>query len=194
MNPGAGEVGNAAAQSNPGSWLSQLLQAFLNFYKNLLNELATFLQNPVGTLQQIITAFATNPVAALLAYGPLLLFAAYEVISPIATYGPMLAALPLILSLALSSVTVPLGEIAAVRAGCGAGRRRSATGLRVRRVSRYGRWPAWPRRWRVPQRLRPLRLPRVPVRLPRRHRQRLLGVSPTWWVVAVIQEPASGRR
>jgi PPE-repeat protein len=116
VNPGAGEVGNAVAQSGPGSWLSQLLQAYLNFYKDIFNELSAFLQNPVGTLQQIVIAFATNPAAALVAYGPLLLFAAYEVISPIATYGPMLMALPLSLGLGFSSVTLPLGEIAPIAA------------------------------------------------------------------------------
>ncbi len=116
MNPGVGVVGNAVGQSGPGSWLSQLLQAYLSFYKNLFNELSAFLQNPVGTLRQIIMAFATNPAAALVAYAPLLLFAAYEVISPIATYGPMLLALSLSLSLGLGSIILPLGEIASVAA------------------------------------------------------------------------------
>jgi PPE-repeat protein len=117
LNPGAGEAASAAAaatQSGPGSWLSQLLQAVLNFFKNVFRELSAFLWNLVGTLQQIIIAFITNPAAALVAYAPLLLFAAYEVISPIATYGPMLLALALSLSLGFSSMILPLGEIAPV--------------------------------------------------------------------------------
>jgi PPE-repeat protein len=102
VTPGVGESGNAAAtaqqagaqaqaaQSGSSLNLSDLLSSFLNFYKNLLSQLSTFLQNPAGSLQQMLAAFAANPAAALLAFGPLLAFAAYEVISPIATYGPML--------------------------------------------------------------------------------------------------------
>jgi PPE-repeat protein len=119
VNPGAGEASDppaTAAQSGPGAWLSQLLQAYLHFVKNIFNEFSAFLQNPVGTLHQIVIAFATNPAAALVAYAPLLLFAAYEVISPIATYGPMLLALSLSLSLGLSAVTLPLGAIVPVAA------------------------------------------------------------------------------
>src|SRR5436853_59848 len=72
VNPGAGEA-SSAAQSGPRSWLTQLV----DLYQQGLNQFEALLQNPVGTLQQIITAFATNPAAALLAYGPLLLFGAY---------------------------------------------------------------------------------------------------------------------
>lgn len=124
VNPGAGEAasaGAAAAQSGPGSWLWQLLQAVLNFFKNVFSELSAFLRNLVGTLQQIMIAFITNPAGALVAYAPLLLFAAYEVISPIATYGPMLLALALSLSLGFSSVILPLGEIAPVAAAVAGG-------------------------------------------------------------------------
>src|SRR5271166_3977448 len=74
VNPGAGDLGNAAAQSNPVSWLVQLLQAYVNLYQEGFNQFSALLQNPVGTLQQIISAFATNPVAALVAYSPLLFF------------------------------------------------------------------------------------------------------------------------
>jgi PPE-repeat protein len=112
VNPGLGEVDNAAvttAQSGPGSWLSQLLQAMLNFFKNLL-------QNLVGTLRQLISTFFLNPAGGLVSFAPLLLFAAYEVISPIATYGPLLLALTLSLSLGFSSITFPLGEIAPIAA------------------------------------------------------------------------------
>jgi len=117
VNPGAGDLGNAAAQSNPVSRLVQLLQAYVNLYEEGFNQFSALLQNPVGTLQQIISAFATNPVAALVAYSPLLFFGAYEVISPIATYGPMLMALSLGVSLSLGQITLPLGEVAPIAAG-----------------------------------------------------------------------------
>jgi PPE-repeat protein len=98
VNPGAGEADNPAlttaqSASGPGSWLS-----------NILKQLMTFLQD-------LIRAFLMNPLGALGAYAPLLLFAAYEVISPIATYGPLLLALTLSLSLGLGSVALPFGQI-----------------------------------------------------------------------------------
>ncbi len=121
VNPGAGDLGNAAAQSDPVSWLVQLLQTYVNLYQEGFNQFSALLQNPVGMLQQIISAFATNPVAALVAYSPLLFFGAYEVISPIATYGPMLMALSLGVSLSLGQITLPLGEVAPIAAPIAAG-------------------------------------------------------------------------
>ncbi|BBZ46204.1 PPE family protein [Mycobacterium parmense] len=112
---------NAASQSNPVSSLLQLVQSFTNLYEDGFGEFQTLLQNPVGTLRQIITAFATNPAAALVAYGPLFFFAAYEVISPIVTYGPMLLALSLGVSLSLGSITLPAAEIAPIAAPVAAG-------------------------------------------------------------------------
>lgn len=115
VTPGVGESGNAAAtaqqagaqaqaaQSGSSLNLSDLLASLLNFYKNLINQLSAFLQNAAGSLQQMLAAFAANPAAALLAFGPLLAFAAYEVISPIATYGPMLLALTLALPLGINN-------------------------------------------------------------------------------------------
>jgi PPE-repeat protein len=120
VNPGSSDLGNAA-QSNPVSGLVQLLQSYANFYEEGANQFSALLQNPVGTLQQIITAFATNPAAALVAYAPLLFFGAYEVISPIATYGPMLMALSLGVSLSLGQITLPLGELAPIAAPIAAG-------------------------------------------------------------------------
>ncbi|MGO9041889.1 MAG: PPE family protein [Mycobacterium sp.] len=112
-----------AAQSGSSLNLSDLTSGYLNFYQNMLGQFSAFMQNPVGFLQQMIAAFSTNPVAALVAYGPLLLFAAYEVISPIATYGPMLAALPLGLSLGLglSAGTLLPAAVAPVAAGAAGG-------------------------------------------------------------------------
>ena len=104
---------------NPGAQAQSLLSAALNFDNNIFSQLSAFVQNPVGTWQQIGVAFSTNPVAALVAYAPLLmsLFGAYEVISPIATYGPMLvAALPLSLGLGIGAVTLLPTQIAPVAA------------------------------------------------------------------------------
>jgi PPE-repeat protein len=126
VNPGVGEGGNAAATaaqtaaqpqaalSGSSLNLSDLLPSFLNFFKNIFSQLSTFMQNPFGSLQQILSAFAANPAAALLAYGPLLAFAAYEMISPIATYGPMLLALSLALPLGINSAMSVAGSVAPV--------------------------------------------------------------------------------
>jgi PPE-repeat protein len=120
VNPG-GDLSNAAAQSNPFSGLLQPLQSLVNFYQQGASQFSGLLQNPVGTLQQIITAIVANPEAALVAYAPLLFFGAYEVISPIVTYGPMLMALSLGVSLSLGQITLPLGELAPIAAPIAAG-------------------------------------------------------------------------
>jgi PPE-repeat protein len=102
---------------NPGA--QGLLSGALNFDNNIFSQLSAFVQNPVATMQQIGVAFSTNPVAGLVAYAPLLmaLFGAYEVISPIVTYVPMLvAALPVGLSLGIGAVTLLPTEIAPVAA------------------------------------------------------------------------------
>jgi PPE-repeat protein len=109
VNPGS-QAAQAGSSLNP----SDLVTQYLNFSQNMFGQLAAFMQNPVGSLQQMLAAFAANPVAALIAYGPLLLFAAYEVISPIATYGPMLAALPLSLALGLGAATFLPAEVAPI--------------------------------------------------------------------------------
>ena len=136
VNPGVGEA-NSATQINPGSWLVQLLQAPVNLYQEGFNQFTALLQNPVGTLQQIITAFATNPAAALVAYSPLLIFGAYEVISPIATYGPMLMALSLGVSVSLGQITLPLGEVAPIAVPIAAG----AAGVPVLASTASAVWP-----------------------------------------------------
>jgi PPE-repeat protein len=137
VSPGSSDLSNAAAQSNPVSWLVQLLQSYVNLYEEGSNQFSALLQNPVGTLQQIITAFATNPAAALVAYSPLLFFGAYEVISPIATYGPMLTALSLGVSLSLGQITLPLGEVAPIAAPIAAG----AAGVPVLASTASAVWP-----------------------------------------------------
>jgi PPE-repeat protein len=137
VNPGSSDLSNAAAESSPVSWLVQLLQSYANLYEDGLNQFSALLQNPIGTLQQIIIAFATNPAAALVAYSPLLFFGAYEVISPIATYGPMLMALSLGVSLSLGQITLPVGEVAPIVAPIAAG----AAGVPVLASTASAVWP-----------------------------------------------------
>ena len=65
---------------------------------NGAGQVAAAAQKPSQILQQIIQFFESNPLAALAA-GPLLLaFAVYEVVSPIATYVPLLTLLPFIIA------------------------------------------------------------------------------------------------
>ncbi len=64
---------------------------------NVGNQVAAATQDPSQILQEIIDYFQNNPLAALAA-GPLLVaFAVYEVVSPIATYVPILTLLPFII-------------------------------------------------------------------------------------------------
>jgi PPE-repeat protein len=65
---------------------------------NVAGQVAAASQKPSQILQQIIQFFENNPLAALAA-GPLLVaFAVYEVVSPIATYVPLLTLLPFIIT------------------------------------------------------------------------------------------------
>jgi PPE-repeat protein len=65
---------------------------------NVAGQVAEASQKPSQILQQIIQFFGNNPLAALAA-GPLLVaFAVYEVVSPIATYVPLLTLLPFIIT------------------------------------------------------------------------------------------------
>src|SRR3984957_3349798 len=65
---------------------------------NVAGQLAAASQKPSQILQQIIQFFENNPLVALAA-GPLLVaFAVYEVVSPIATYVPLLTLLPFIIT------------------------------------------------------------------------------------------------
>ncbi|BCO38109.1 PPE family protein [Mycobacterium heckeshornense] len=119
VTPGVSEVGNAVATAAQTGAQAQATQSgsSLNL-SDILSQLLQFLRDPLGSFQQMLSAFAANPLAALVAYGPFLFFvgafAAYEVLSPIATYGPMLAlavALPIILGLGLNylqSLTQPV--------------------------------------------------------------------------------------
>ena len=127
LAPGVGEAANAAATASQTGAQAQATQSgsSLNL-SDVWSQLLAFLQNPVGNFQQMLAAFAANPLAALVAYGPLLFlvgaFAAYEVISPIATYGPMLAlALPLVLGLGINYLLSLAAPVAAAGVPAAAG-------------------------------------------------------------------------
>jgi PPE-repeat protein len=80
-----------------------------HFFTDLYNQLVQLFQNPVGTLNQLIAAFSTNPTAALVAYGPLLLlygFAVYEVVSPFTNLAYIGVVLPVIAAI-VNAVTGP---------------------------------------------------------------------------------------
>jgi PPE-repeat protein len=125
VTPGVGESGNAAAtgsqsaanaqaaDSGSALSLSDMLSSYLNA-GNLVSHLSAFGQHPSGLLQQIIGLFESNPIVALLAFGPFLVaFAVYEVVSPIVTYVPMLTLLPFIIA-AIVNYVQSLGVAVAV--------------------------------------------------------------------------------
>jgi PPE-repeat protein len=94
---------------------------------DLLNEILSFLKNPLGSLQQILSAFLTNPAAALMAYGPFLFFVGYEVVSNILgwpTWAMILSSpflLPLVIGLGVNALlTAPVAPVA-IPAVIGAG-------------------------------------------------------------------------
>ncbi|EUA04444.1 PPE family protein [Mycobacterium kansasii 824] len=118
--PAAGMVANAAqaqavaATFNPWQFLWQVLQdmwnAYTGFYGWMFKEIATFLQDPIGNSIKIIIAFLTNPVAALITYGPLLFALGYQVFFNLVgwpTWGMVLSSpflVPAGLSLGLSAI------------------------------------------------------------------------------------------
>jgi PPE-repeat protein len=95
LTPGVGEAGRAAADvsqmgvqaqaAESGSALnsSNAITDFLESYIRSLpggDLILEFLQDPVGNLQQMLVAFATNPSGALVTYGPLLFAVGYQLI------------------------------------------------------------------------------------------------------------------
>jgi PPE-repeat protein len=131
VTPGVGEGGNVAAdavqtaahvhaaQSGTSLNLSDLLS-------QLLQEITSFLQNPIGNLQQIFNAFMTNPAAAVVAYGPLLLFIGYQVFWNLVgwpTWAMILSSsfvLPIAIGLGVNATASLAGPVAAVPALAGA--------------------------------------------------------------------------
>jgi PPE-repeat protein len=95
LTPGVGEAGRAsadvsqmgvqaqAAESGSALSSSNAITDFLEAYIKTLpggDLILDFLQDPVGNLQQMLVAFATNPSAALVTYGPLLFAVGYQLI------------------------------------------------------------------------------------------------------------------
>ncbi|WP_026357279.1 PPE family protein [Mycobacterium sp. 141] len=90
LSPGVGEAGNSAATAqqmatqaqaaDSGSSLN-LSDSLSDLLKNIpvIQDLIDFLKDPIGSLQNLITDFQTDPAAALVAWGPLLFLVAYEV-------------------------------------------------------------------------------------------------------------------
>ncbi|WP_133056470.1 PPE family protein, partial [Mycobacterium decipiens] len=78
-----GPAGGAVAAANPWQWLLQLLQqlwnAYTGFYAWMYQLIWQFLQDPIGNSIRIIIAFLTNPIQALITYGPLLFALGYQI-------------------------------------------------------------------------------------------------------------------
>ena len=93
LKPGVGEAGQALADAtqapataqateagdavNNSDWLSELLRQYIDTLPGG-DEIWKFLQDPLGTLQQILTDFLTNPGAALVTWFPLLFAIGYQ--------------------------------------------------------------------------------------------------------------------
>jgi PPE-repeat protein len=105
--PAADLQSSATAQAvNSGSSLDSS-DSISQWLQNLIKSLENFLSNPLQSLQQMLSDFLTNPSAALVAWGPLLLFVAYEAFwVPVgsAIWGVMLSA-PLWLPLLVVGLT-----------------------------------------------------------------------------------------
>jgi PPE-repeat protein len=124
LTPGVGEAARASADvsqmgvqaqaAESGSALnsSNAITDFLEAYIQTLpggDLILDFLQDPVGNLQQMLTAFATNPSAALVTYGPLLFAVGYQlIVQPVGwTFWTVVATSP-----AWGAALVTLGVIA----------------------------------------------------------------------------------
>src|SRR5262249_41585482 len=82
VTPGAGESSHAAASAGQTTAQAHAAQSgsslnLSDLLSQLLHDITSFLQNPAGSLQQILNAFMTNPAAALVAYGPILFALGY---------------------------------------------------------------------------------------------------------------------
>jgi PPE-repeat protein len=112
--------GNTAASIMQTGVQAQATQSgFALNLSDLLNEILSFLKNPIGSLQQILSAFLANPAAALVAYGPFLFFVGYEVVSNILgwpTWATILSSpflLPLVIGLGVNALlTAPVAPVA----------------------------------------------------------------------------------
>jgi PPE-repeat protein len=82
VTPGAGESGHAAAGAPQAAAQAHAVQSgtslnLSDLISQLLQQITSLLQNPAGGLQQILSAFMTNPAGALVAFGPILLVVGY---------------------------------------------------------------------------------------------------------------------
>ncbi len=114
--PGVGEAGAAAAtgtafaaqaravESGAALNVSNIIEELLKFYGEILRFLfepiIRFLMDPIGNTIQLITDFLTNPLQALITWGPFLFAVAYQAISWIGAsiLYPSLLLLPLLIT------------------------------------------------------------------------------------------------
>ncbi len=116
LTPGVGEAGRAAADfsalaaqplaADAGAALnvSSIIEDLLRFYGEILRFLfepiINFLRDPIGNTIQLITDFLTNPVQALITWGPFLFAVVYQVVSWVGAsiLYPSLFLLPLLIT------------------------------------------------------------------------------------------------
>ena len=114
--PGVGEAGAAtanatvfAAQAQAGEAgaalnVSNIIEELLGFYGEILRFLfepiINFLMDPIGNTIQLITDFLTNPLQALITWGPFLFAVVYQVVSWVGAsiLYPSLLLLPLLIT------------------------------------------------------------------------------------------------
>ncbi|PRC42354.1 PPE family protein, partial [Mycobacterium sp. ITM-2017-0098] len=114
--PGVGEAGSAAATTSAFAAQAQAVEAgaalnvsgiiedLLRFYGEILRFLfepiIKFLMDPIGNTLQLITDFLTNPLQALITWGPFLFAVAYQAVSWIGAsiLYPSLLLLPLLIT------------------------------------------------------------------------------------------------
>lgn len=117
----AGNSGQAAAAAqaaeagealNEGDIISDLLQYIIDLFPGL-DEIIKFLQDPIGNFEKLITDFLTNPEAALVTWGPLLIAVAYQAFTNLVgwpTWGLILST-PFLLPVALGLGIAGLQQI-----------------------------------------------------------------------------------
>ena len=116
LKPGVGEAGRAAADfsalaaqpmaADAGAALSVsgIIEDLLRFYGEILRFLfepiIRFLMDPIGNTIQLITDFLTNPLQALITWGPFLFAVVYQVVSWVGAsiLYPSLFLLPLLIT------------------------------------------------------------------------------------------------
>lgn len=77
MSRMAADMSGVAAQAHAAE-SGTALDDSESFFDKLMRQIQEFFSDPVGTLQKILQDFLRNPLEALVAWGPLLFFIAYE--------------------------------------------------------------------------------------------------------------------